>query len=137
MTEILVKVWEKLTWEQKAILDSVGLNLSTTDRGDTPKYPLPEFQEPHKRFNGLPSSESIIIPYAPYNGHVVISPDAGDAKQSENGENIPRAWFTFHELQESYNRTDLKLGYREAHRKANEQGRSFYLTPADWSQEVF
>ena len=107
---------------------SIGLNLSTTPRGDSPAFDLPQFSIIHSLFNSSPRDG--------FDGHVVVSPNAGDARQSANGGRVPRGWFTFHELTESYNRTDLQQGYKEAHKNAQTAGEGFHLTPPGWNQSV-
>ncbi len=109
---------------------TLALNLSITGRGDQPQYDLPLFIENHKAFNGLPPDG--------FDAYIVVSPDAGDAKTGTGGtsENIPRVWFTFHELQEAYYRTDEGLDYKAAHLKAMTDGEHFYMTPKGWDQRV-
>lgn len=105
---------------------NLALNISINDREDGPDNNDPRTIKQYKKYNG--------IPLEGFHAHIAVSPFAGDAKTpKEAGSNpIPREWFTFHELQEAYNRTHLNQNYETAHENANKQGASFYLTPQGW-----
>ncbi len=108
---------------------SVGLNFSTTSRGDKPRFDIPLFTIPYRVFNGKPKNG--------FDGHIVISPFAGDATLSSSSkEKIPRGWFTFHEMLESYYRTDKGQSLLDAHSNALSNGQSFYLITKGWDQTV-
>lgn len=110
---------------------AAALNLSKTDRGDAPRNSDINAFIGYSQFNGLP--EDIF-----FDAHIVVSPYAGDSRESYNSKkNIPRTWFTFHELQEAYYRTDRAEGYNSAHGKANELGLRFYRTNKGWNQSPF
>jgi len=111
----------------------LGLNLSITDREDPKTSSDSDVLNELRKFNGLPMNG--------FDAHIIISPFAGDAKTSrKNGKPVPREWFTFHELQEAYFRTEGNNGkgmrYKTAHENANEKGKQFYLTPYGWNQKV-
>ncbi len=110
----------------------LAVNLSTTDRGDQPKTdrrPVinAELKQNHDIQNGLPVGG--------FDAHVIISPSAGNAT-TQDGRKIGRAWFTFHELRESYNRTEKGESYKTAHDDSKSRGTNFHLTPLGWSQTV-
>lgn len=104
---------------------TAALNLSSQNRND----PINKQKgENYDLFNGLPSDNF-------FDAHIVVSPYAGDSKEKYgSNKNIPRTWFTFHELQESYYRTDKAMGYESAHQAANQKGTRFYRTPIGWNQ---
>jgi hypothetical protein len=95
--------------------------------GDSPKDPKDALSvSVHKAFDGKPKNG--------FSGHVIVSPNAGDAIISSTS-NVNRAWFTFHELQEVYNRTDKGMNFNEAHKSAEEAGKNHHLTPQGWDQK--
>ena len=84
----------------------------------------------HKKFDAKPANTF-------FDAHVIISPDAGDATYTdEEGKekNVPREWFTFHELQEAYYRTEECDDYDQAHNRSTQDGKNFHSTPKGWDQ---
>ena len=109
---------------------TIGLNLSTTPRGDAPRDGSEAAKLAFKQFDAIPAGG--------YDAHTVISPNAGDATyQDEKGKDhkVDRTWFTFHELQECYYRTDKGNNYQSAHKRAMEDGTRFYRTPKGFDQK--
>jgi hypothetical protein len=100
----------------KTTKGSLAVNISTTPRLDVPNS---KSLAAHQTLNGKPMNG--------FDAHIVVSPDASDGKRSD-GSNIPRAWFTFHELQEAAYRTDGLQSYELAHRNSTNAGKKFYLT---------
>ena len=50
-------------------------------------------------------------------------------ESDETYKNLPRSLLTFHELYESYQRTEKGVGYNSAHNSSLEAEKAFYATP--------